>query len=192
LPKGDETICPHCGKSIMRNGESYKPTSKEIGKIKSSLKEENKKRTSLSKLFLVAISGTVMTFVGYGLFFLYPSISQANVSPVLLLAFLFIGTIGAALLFGSCFWFVYSGGSQRGSNHLQGFTISDAMKLGAGFPKWWKWWFNVLPMLAIILVGQFRVVPPLVLAALFFGYPIALLVYLYVSARKWVEAQDQL
>lgn len=63
--------------------------------------------------------------------------------------------IGMIVLFALGFWFVHSFMSASMKRVEQGniLTVYDAMSVGAALPVWWKQWYGLLPLAAILVVG---------------------------------------
>lgn len=183
LPKGDETICPHCGKILTHGNLVYNPTDAEVKKIQEANIQEEKKKHSISRLGYIAIVGLV--FLGVGLGFVIIGFQ----SVPSLLGGMLSALIGTYILVGVAFSEYRA--SQRRIKRGEPETIYDAMSLWVGMPSWWQWWHAFIPFFALLILAGANIITPTEFWIIFIGSSGSAILYQYLAARRLVSMQDK-
>ena len=182
IPRGDETICPHCGKPLGHGDRVYDPTDEEVRKIREANLQNERKR-SISRLGTIAIFGLVFLFVGLGF-----AIIGFQSDPSL------VGGMLSALVGGFILLDTFisvSNASRRRIKRGEPETVFDAMSLGIGLPSWWQWWHAFIPFVVILILAGGKIITSTEFWIIFLGYSGVAVLYQYLAARRLVSMQNK-
>jgi hypothetical protein len=199
LPKGDNTICPHCGFSLLTSKqENYNPTDAELEGIRKNESNAVRKRKFKLPFFAyLAIVGAVLTLLGFWLILFYPYPTSPNEVPPqpyedLVVGGLASGISGMVILLVSCFGLILPLRRKMERGEYQNPWLLDVMEYAPWMPEWWRWWMGWIPFVFVeIILNVLLNLSASVNVIVFFVYFGVWVLLDFFVARRWIKKTGQ-